>query len=474
MRPWFAVSLALLATLPASAQARETLSLHQALELARKQSLDLTAARDRLAQAHVGIEQAINALLPTLAAQGKYTHNYKGAQLNLTAFTEPTLVLAQTLAQANQAAPPSAQNPALGPALNGFENTLNTNVAGKPTSIVIQKEEQLDGTLNLTVPLVAPASYVSLGAAKSTYASQEANFHVTETSVLFQVAQAFYAAAGADEVQKARAHGVELSTRTVEITAARLRAGTVKKTDLNQAKLALLRAQQALREAQDLQQQTYRNLRTLLVFNEPFEVEPAPMTAVTGSAESLAEHALSARPELAAYRASVRASGQQVEVQDWRWAPTLTGFGQARLSNYVGFTGDNYAWALGVQLDWVLYDASSRETQRHLAQAQRREAEAQLAATQNAIQADIRNALDAVNTKRSALLTAQESSALAAETLALARAEYEAGTATQLDVLQAQDSLVNAEVQTAQARFDLALAKLTLDRDAALFPESEP
>ena len=42
--------------------------------------------------------------------------------------------------------------------------------------------------------------------------------------------------------------------------------------------------------------------------------------------------------------------------------------------------------------------------------------------------------------------------------------------ATQLDLLQAQDTLVLSEVSLAQARFDVALADLELRRAAGTFP----
>ena len=53
--------------------------------------------------------------------------------------------------------------------------------------------------------------------------------------------------------------------------------------------------------------------------------------------------------------------------------------------------------------------------------------------------------------------------------------QHDAGTATQLDLLQAQDNLVAAEVALAQARFDLSLGGLTLERLSGSLPgEPEP
>jgi len=48
--------------------------------------------------------------------------------------------------------------------------------------------------------------------------------------------------------------------------------------------------------------------------------------------------------------------------------------------------------------------------------------------------------------------------------------QHDAGTATQLDLLQAQDNLVAAEVALAQARFDLSLGGLSLERLSGTFP----
>jgi outer membrane protein TolC len=59
---------------------------------------------------------------------------------------------------------------------------------------------------------------------------------------------------------------------------------------------------------------------------------------------------------------------------------------------------------------------------------------------------------------------------LAQETLDLVRSQYEAGTVTQVDLLQAQDNLVAAQEALAQSHFDVAVADLTLRRAAGTFP----
>ena len=180
--------------------------------------------------------------------------------------------------------------------------------------------------------------------------------------------------------------------------------------------------------------------------------------------------ALTLRPEFASSQRSLDALGSRVRSQKWLWAPTLSAFGNARAFTYKGFSGDNYAWAAGAQLDWLLFDGGARYAQRHLLEAQRREAELRLAQLRDTVADDVRTAERAVKTKRQAVASAQRALDLSRDSLELTRAQYQNGTALQIDLLTAQDSLVASEVALAQARFDLGLATVQLGRATGAFP----
>ena len=141
-----------------------------------------------------------------------------------------------------------------------------------------------------------------------------------------------------------------------------------------------------------------------------------------------------------------------------------------RAFNYAGFSGDKYSWAVGLQLDWTLYDGGIRDASRRLAVAQREENEAKLDLLKDQVRDDVYNAERSLVTRRRALETARRSLRLSKETLDLVQVQHDAGTATQLDLLQAQDNLVAAEVALAQARFDLSLGGLQLERLSGAFP----
>ena len=154
-------------TATATATPRE-LTLDEALTLAKRANRSLTVERARLEQARTSIAQAWAALFPTVTAQGKYTRNYKEVDLDLGA-------------------------------LFGAPNE---------PPIVILKQNELDASINATMPLLAPAAYPALEAVKTSVRSSEASYESSEVAVLFSVAQAFYAAAAADEVLVTRRSSV--------------------------------------------------------------------------------------------------------------------------------------------------------------------------------------------------------------------------------------------------------------------------
>ncbi len=125
---------------------------------------------------------------------------------------------------------------------------------------------------------------------------------------------------------------------------------------------------------------------------------------------------------------------------------------------------------MGLELDWTLYDGGARDAARHLAQAQAVENREHLLALRDSVSDEVRNAEQTLSTKKKALETAERAVDLSNETLSLVRVQHDAGTATQLDLLQAQDSLVESEVARAQAHFDLELSDLLLQRTIGAFP----
>ena len=435
--------VALSALAPAVARAESgtpaprQLTMEQALEMAKRANKNLVVERARLAQAHTNIEQAWAALFPVVTAQGRFTRNYKNATLDFGA-----------LLNSYQLKDPSMPPPA-------FEATL-------------LKQHQWDGSINATLPLIVPAAYPALSAVKKGYAASEANYEASEDTVLYSVAQTFYTAAISDEVLLVRDSAINVAQATLDNAKTRFAAGTVTKVDVDRAELALVRAKQGELDARYAQEQSYRALSTLIQAGGPLKAVAPESLPPPG--ETDLDMALRLRPEFRGLVLSEESYDAQRRAYAWKWAPSLSAFAKANIGNYVGFTGDNYAWSVGAQLDWTLFDGGTRDAQRHLAAAQAAQAAAQAAVLTDSIRDDLANNRSLLETKREGIKAAQRGADLAAETLDLVRSQYEAGTVTQIDLLAAQDNLVIAQESLAQARFDVAIADLALRRSAGTFP----
>jgi outer membrane protein TolC len=425
----------------AQTAAPRILTLDEALAMARRANRSLVVERARVAEARTNVEQAWTVLFPTVTAQGKYTRNYKEADLDFGALFKSLGVTTMTAAGTTPA----------------------------DLDVTILKQNQLDASVNATLPLIVPAAYPALNAVNAAMASSEASYEASQASVLLGVAQAFYLAAAADDVLISRRSNIDVDRATLGNAQTRFTAGTVTKVDVDRAELALVRAQQAEREAVYAREQAYRALATLIQAEGPFEVRaPEPPTAADAPADL--DAALHLRPEFRALTLTVNSAESTEHAYAWRWSPQLSAFGNAHIGNYVGFTGDKYSWAVGLQLDWTLYDGGLRDVQRHLAAAQAVEAEARAQVLTDQIRDDLDNNRRLLDTKRQALTASTRALALAQETLDLVRSQYEAGTVTQVDLLQAQDNLVGAQEALAQSRFDVSVADVTLRRAAGTFP----
>ena len=422
--------LVVLATGGPAWAAPQQLTLEQALSAARKANRTLVAERAHLEQAQTNLSLAWTALFPVVAAQGKYTRN------NI--------------------------------AVN-FAIPVGENTNAPPQVLTIQPSNQLDGIVSFTAPLIVPPAYEALQAVKTSVKAAEADYETSTANVLFAVAQAFYAAGISDEVLAARQSSIEVASATVHIAETRYSVGAVTKADVDRAELALVRAEQAAREARFGREQAYRALTTLMQSEGEFTVEPNAAFVPTSEADGL-DMALRLRPEFRAIQLSVRSLAKQSQAYGWRWSPTVSAFGNARIFNYDNFAVQRHAWAVGAQLDWVLFDGGVRDAQRRQARAQAREAEARAQVLRDAIRDDLANQHGLLDTKRHAHEAAEKQVVLAQETLELVRTQYEAGSVAELDLLRAQDDLTGAKEALAQAHYELALADLSLRRAAGTFP----
>ena len=341
------------ATGTAGEGAGRALTLEQALALARRANRSLVVEQARVAQAQVSLQQAYNVLFPTLTAQGKYTRNNVGVSFPFV-----------------------------------------DSKTGQAVTINLQPLNQRDGTLAFSTLLFAPAVYPALKAVKSGVELAEQNMKAAEVEILLSVAQSFYACAAADEVLAARDSNIAVARATLETSRTRFSAGTVTKLDVDRAQIAVLHAEQAKREAELAKAQSYRALATLTETEGAFRVVPPEQTFEQGQVDATGKdlnNVLQLRPEFRALEVGARQIDLVRKADAWKWAPSISAFGNARWFNYDNFIREHHSWAVGATVDWVLYDGGTRDSDRHLQIAKLQETMARQEVLRESIRDDIEN-----------------------------------------------------------------------------------
>jgi outer membrane protein TolC len=186
--------------------------------------------------------------------------------------------------------------------------------------------------------------------------------------------------------------------------------------------------------------------------------------------EALVAVALAARPELAAQRAQVDAARAQLRGAWARLAPQLSAGASIFRSDVPYPTGEKDGWRATVDLSWPLYDGGLRYGKRRQAEAQGAFASAAAEAQRLAIVQEVQDGLRDVTVAAERLRLAETQSRLAADAAASARRSFEAGVASSLDVIDANDRLYAADVQLADARARAAQTRIGLDRATGRAP----
>ncbi|MDT9597909.1 TolC family outer membrane protein [Sphingosinicella rhizophila] len=271
---------------------------------------------------------------------------------------------------------------------------------------------------------------------------------------------------------------VELNRNQVRVLETNLQAsrdrfevGDLTRTDVAQseARLALARSELELAEGRlTSSEENYRRL----IGSLPGELEPPPpLPPPPATAEQAVDIALANNPDLVSIAAQARAAGRDIAVARADRLPTLSAIASGRATNYLGTADEQFGpgvantqtqTGVGVQATVPLYQGGLVSARVRQAQAVQSQILEQGVEVERFVVAQTRAAFSSYQ----ASLDSIESNelAVAANTLALegTRAEQTVGTRNVLDVLNAEQELLNSQVALVTARRDAYVARFQL------------
>ena len=403
-----------------AAQASALQPLDEFLRGARARGADNAEARAVRNQSGAEADAALGRALPRLSLGGTYTRNQYETAIQL-------------------------------PATGG----------GPPMSVTITPHDQLDGTATLDVPLVDLASFARIAAARTSARAAATEAAATDLRVQALVSQDYYQLVADVALVGSSRRALEVARSALRIAERRHEAGTTPLLDVDRARAEVERNVQQLAAAELQVSLVARALQSATGITPEARDEVA-------LADDLHEEPPLERfqtpddgiPSVAAAIQSRVASEQQATAQRLSLVPSLSAAVTERTTNVKGFTGQEAYWQGIVGLTWsfdltTIANIRSREAAADAARA--REQRARLAGRD-----DIHRTWATVGTNIARSRSARVGAEVSARASQLALERYQAGVATQLDLLQAQRDAFSADAARIQADADLVNSRAQL------------
>jgi outer membrane protein TolC len=330
------------------------------------------------------------------------------------------------------------------------------------------------GVVHQTLSLQNAAEY---RLARAQEALAKANAEIATRGLVVTVTQAYYGFVVAQRKYSTAQRAAAEAEHFFDVTQKLEHGGEVAHSDTIKAQLQQQQQQRALQDAQLEMDRSRMELAVIIFpnFNENFSaiddlenLQPLP------SFQEAEAQAGKQNPRLAAALASLRAANQEVAVAWNSFLPSL-GFDYfyGIDANQFATKGiddsvfphrrvDNLGYSAAATLDIPIWNWGAGRSKVKSAHLQRDQAKLELSFAQRKMVADLKTFYSEAQTGRSELESLRQSVDLAAESLRLTTLRYQAGEATVLEVVDAQNTLTLAQnaLGDGQIRYRVAVANL--------------
>ncbi|MCC6416345.1 MAG: TolC family protein [Opitutaceae bacterium] len=292
---------------------------------------------------------------------------------------------------------------------------------------------------------------------------------------LLAVRTLFYGVLLAQEQVTVQGENIKLLEGQLNDARNRYEAGSISNFEVLRAQVALANGQPDLITARNNYRLAIEELRQVLGFSNTAADQATRLPSFVGDLAVNGHDTMELRDAIAAARANrpelqrlvkLEAAGEEQVITSRASArPQVSAFGRydwARGGPGSGWSDKLDGWTLGLQAQWDVFDG--RATAGRVVQAKSRLMQTKLALeeSQLAIDVEVRRAHSSLTEAWELVEASGKVVAQADEALRLANVRYNAGTATQLDVLTSQVELTRAKLNQLQAlyRYNVALASL--------------
>ncbi|NHQ61149.1 TolC family protein [Chlorobium sp. BLA1] len=405
------------------------LSLSEALTMARENNYTIKAARSKVDQAEARIVQSRQSYLPKVTLSETFVvTNDPGAAL--------VLKLQQNSVQQSDFMPEKLNNA-------DIINDFNTSIQ------VMQPVYNADAAIGRKMAFTAKTA-------------QEHMTARTEESIGLQVTRVYYGLI----LARKNIDAIEQSIRTMQAhsnEAARgFSAGLLPKSDKLSTDVRLSELLEQKMMMHDEIKNATDALKVMLRLDSGVTIVPTGDLVIDRVLPSSSDKAVSEnRSDLKAYETYQQVARLQEEMIRASKRPRLNAFLQTNLHSDNIFSGGS-SWALGMNMQWTIFDGMATAGRIQEAKAQEREAMYNYEAAKSGSIAEVEKSMRSLKTSRARIAVAQKSLEEARVSLDYISSQFKTGMAMTFELLMREQAHTYAKMRLNQAKFDYCMAKSEL------------
>ena len=313
--------------------------------------------------------------------------------------------------------------------------------------------------------------------AQAAEATARAKLEVATRGLGVTVTRSFYALVAAQRKYAAAQTAAQQAQRFFEQTQQQQRLGQVARSDVIKAEIQYQQQQQAYREALVAMDNARLGLAVLLspTFDENFAVvDDLASAPVLPEFPDVRAMAARGNPDVRAAEESLRAAGHDVRLAKNALLPAVAvegvyGIEANEFALHSAIAAEpqfgvlpNLGYFVTVNLTVPVWDWGGLRSKLHQSESRQRQAQATLTQTQRQAMSSLYSMYNEALAAKSGVDNLQHVADLAAESLRLTTLRYQAGESTALEVVDAQNTFVQARnaIDDAHVRYRVALAEL--------------
>ncbi len=305
-------------------------------------------------------------------------------------------------------------------------------------------------------------------AARANLLGAEENRKAVVTTLVSEVATSYFALRELDYELEISRRTLQTREQSLELTKSRQSGGVSTLLDLRQSEQLVYSAEETIPQIQKQIEQTENEISLLLAHNPGGVLRGRSLTDQIFPPEvpaGLPSALLERRPDIRAAEQTLIAANAEIGVARAAYFPTvsLSGFlGGASTQLTSLFSGPNSAWSVVPQVTQPIFTAGRIKSNVRLAQAERDHAVIQYERTIQTAFAEVSDALIAHQRVREAREKQEALVGALTDRLRLAYLRYRGGVDTQLNALDADRDLFEAELDLGRIRLQEVLSVVQL------------